>query len=103
MDVAVLHNYFKHLTCLALEQAVIGQHYSGPATGLQCGQNVLQEVELFVAGRYGEIIAIRRLVRAFSTEWWVSKNAVVTVASVGIVDGVSKSDSVLDAVQVQIH
>jgi len=64
---------------------------------------VLDEVELLVAGLDGEIVAVGRLIRAFSAEGWIGEHHVVTLAAVGFVDGVAEINVRLDAVEKQIH
>ncbi|OGV44823.1 MAG: hypothetical protein A2X46_16980 [Lentisphaerae bacterium GWF2_57_35] len=41
----------------ALEQYVVGQYHGGAAMLLEDGEDVLEEVELLVAGRSAEIVA----------------------------------------------
>ena len=68
MHAAILHDDFEDLTRFVLEQAIVGQDYGGAASGLERAEDVLDEVELFVAGLDGEVVAVGRLIRAFRAE-----------------------------------
>jgi hypothetical protein len=69
MQVAVLHEYFRNLTCLVFKQAVIWQDNGSAAPVLKDVHNMLNKVELFAARGDSEIVPIRRLVRTFCAEW----------------------------------
>ena len=103
VQVAVLHQNLEDLAGLALEQAVVRQHHRGASAGLEHRQDVLDEVELLVAGLDGEVVAVGRLVRALGAEGRIGEHHVVTLAAVRLVDGVAEVDVRLDAVQKQIH
>ena len=56
---AILAQNLEHLASLIREQAVIRQHDGRSAAGPQNSQDVLDEVQLLVAGRDGEVFAVR--------------------------------------------
>ena len=103
VQVAVLHEHLEHLAGLALEQAVVRQDHRGASAGLEDGEDVLDEVELLVAGLDGEIVAVGGLVRALGAEGRIGEHHVVTLAAVRLVNGVAELDVRFDAVQEEIH
>jgi len=64
---------------------------------------MLEEVELFVAGLDGEVIAVGGLVCAFGAERWIGEHDVVTRTTVGFVNSVAEVDVRLDAVEEKVH
>ena len=75
MQVAVLGEDLEDFAGLVREQAVVGQHHRGASAGLEHGQDVLDEVELLVAGRDGEVVAVGGLVRALRAEGRIGEDA----------------------------
>jgi hypothetical protein len=80
---AVLHENLEDFAGLALEEAVVWQHERGASARPQCGEDVLDEVELLVARLDGEVVAVGRLVRALGAEGRIGEDAIeaVVVAS----------------------
>ena len=103
MQVAVLHQNLEDLAGFAFEKAIVRQDHGSAAAGFQRAEDVLNEVELFVAGLDGEVVAFGHLVGALGAEGRIRQDDVETVAAVGFVDGVAEINVRLDAVQEQVH
>ncbi len=103
VQVAVFGQNLKDLAGLVGEEAVVGQHHGGPPAGLQDRQDVLDEVELFVAGGDGEVVAVGGLVRPLGAEGRVGQDHVEAVGRRGLVDRVAQHDFGLQAVQEEVH
>ena len=58
VQVAVFAQDLEHLAGLVREQAVVRQYHRRPATRLQHRQDVLDEVQLLVARRNREVVAV---------------------------------------------
>src|SRR5207249_9878269 len=97
VDVAVLHQNFEHFTSLAFKQAIIWQDDSGAPAGLERSQDVLKEIELFVAGLNCEVFALRCLVCPSCSKGRIGKNDVVLLSSKRIVDRVTEINVRLDS------
>ena len=91
------------LARLIREQAVVGQHHGRPSAGLQGRQDVLDEVQLLVAGRDGEVVAVGGLVRALGAERRVGQDHIEPVGRRGFVDRVAQNDVRLDPVKEEVH
>ena len=83
MEVAVLHEDLEDLAGLVGEEHVVGHDDGGAAAGLEDGQDVLEEVELLVAGLDDEVVAVRCLVRALGAERRVGQDDVEALAASG--------------------
>ena len=97
------HEDLEDLAGLVGKQAVVGQDDRGPAAGLEDGQHVLDEVELLVAGRDGEVVALG----AWFAPLVPNGGLVSTTSNRGalgrLVDGVAERDVRLEAVEVEVH
>jgi len=103
VEPTVLGEDLEDLARLIRKQTVVRQDDSRTAALLQHGQDVLDEVELLVRGRDREVVPVRRLVRALRSEWRVSQHAIEARARRGRVDRVTEGDTVLDAVEIEVH
>ena len=99
VQVAILHENLEDFAGLALEKTVVRQHHRGASAGLERGQDVLDEIELLVAGLDREVFALGRLIRAFRSEGRIGENHVVPLAAERFVDGVAEINVRLDSVQ----
>ena len=86
------HEDFEDLARLVGEQAVVGQDDRGPAAGLEHGEDVLDEVELLVAGLDREILAVGGLVGPLGAERRVGEDAIEALGRRGLVDRVAQRD-----------
>ncbi len=83
VQVAVLHEDFKNLSGLVLKEAVVRQDDRSPSSGFEDVHDMLNEIELFVAGLNSEIFPLRRLICALCAEWWIGEDASIEFSSVG--------------------
>jgi hypothetical protein len=81
-----MHQYFKDLSCLVFKEAVVRQDNRCPASALEDVHYMLYKIKLFVAGGYGKIATFWRLIGPFRAERWIGKNAIVLLASIGLID-----------------
>src|SRR5207253_10127761 len=103
VHVAVLRQNFEHLTSLAFEETIIWQDDSSASAGLERSQNVLKEIELFVAGLNCEVFALRCLVCASCSKRRIGKDDVILFSAKRIIDRVAEINVRLDAVQEKVH
>src|SRR5205807_2128037 len=103
VHVAILHQNFEHLTSLVFEETIIRQDDSSAPAGLERSQNVLKEIELFVAGLNCEVFALGRLVCSSCSKGRIGKDDVVLLSSKRIIDRVAEINVRLDSVQEKVH
>src|ERR1039458_327939 len=89
VEVAVLYEDFEDFPGFVLEKAIIGKNDGGPPAGLENGKNVLDEIQLFVTGLDGEIVAFWSLAGTFGPERRVGEDDVESHGRGGNVDGIS--------------
>ena len=80
MQVALVHEVHAYALAVAVsKQHVIWQHHGGTrfAVCLQASVDVLQEVQLLVAGRKREIVSGCALAALFRAEWRVCQHEVI--------------------------
>lgn len=103
VDVAVFHKVFDDVARGVGEEDVVGQHHGRASSLFEYGDDVLNEVELFVAGGDGEVVTHGSLVCPFGSEGGIGEDAVVPFAPVGFVDAVAQVDSRLQSVEKEVH
>ena len=103
MEVAILGEDFEDITCLIGKDDIVGHDNGGATARIQDTHHVLNKVELFIAGRHGEIIPVWRLVGSFGAKGRIGHNAVTEVPPLGFIDSISQIDVGLDAVEVKVH
>jgi hypothetical protein len=86
VKVTVLHQDFEDFAGLLREQNVVGDNYRCSAPWLERRENVLDEVQLFVAGLDDEIITIGRLTGTLAPEGGIHENHVVALRTRRLVD-----------------
>ena len=79
MYVAVLHQHLEDFTSLLGKQHVVGYNNRGPPTRLEDREDVLDEVELLVAGLDHEVFTIGGLVGSLGPERRVGEDDVVAL------------------------
>src|SRR5206468_2264224 len=70
------------------KETVIWYYHSRSSPRLENGQNVLEEIELLIGGRDGEVVPARRLIRSFCSEGRVGQHDVVVFGWRRVVDGI---------------
>ncbi len=103
MKVAILGEDFEDFTSLVREKAVVREDDCRPSSGLQYGQDVLNEVQLLIGRCDGEILTVGVLIGSFGAKGRISEHYVETVARRGLVDSIPEVNRRLDTVQVQVH
>ena len=82
----------------AVEQR-LRHDYQGASAWLKRSKNMLNEVELFVAGLDCEVFALGRLVCASCSKGRIGKDDVVLLSSKRIIDRVAEINMRLDSMQ----
>lgn len=103
VKITIFAEDFEDFAGLVGEEAVVGQDDGGAAAGLEDGENVLEEIELLVAGFDGEIFAVGGLVGAFGAEGGIGEDDIEAVGRWGFVDRVAQDDAGFDAMEIKIH
>ena len=107
MQVALLHEVAADgLTVAVGEQDVVGQDDGGVrfAVCLKAAVDVLEEVELLVARRVGEVVARRTLAALLRAERRIRQHDVVVLEALAEVrERVAKVNRAVDAVQHGVH
>src|SRR5438876_2028991 len=103
MEITVLGQDFEDLTCLICEQTVVGNDDGGTPSLLQDRHDVLQEIELLVACRDREVVAVGRLVRALGAERWIRQNNIESPAVRHFIDRIAYLDVGFEVMQVEVH
>ena len=83
MEVAVLGQDLENFAGLVLEEAVVRKHDRRTTALFQDRQDVLDKVELLVARRDREVVAVRRLVRALGSERRIREHQSKRVVAAG--------------------
>ena len=84
----------------ALEDDVVGNHDRGSPVHLEQRVDVLQEVELLVAGGDREVVPHRSLIRSASAERRIGEDTIETVGWRRVIDGVTQSNVRLQIVKI---
>ena len=105
MQVALVHKLGTDALAVAIgKQHVVRQDNSGPSAGLQTAVNMLQEIELLVAGGKGKVITGSPFPALLGAEWRIGQHKVIAshVLSQGG-KGVAQGYLAFNAVQHGIH
>src|SRR5439155_5322938 len=103
MEITVLGQDLEDLACLIREQTVVGNDDGGTPSLLEDRHDVLQKIELLVACRDREVVAVGRLVRAFGAERWVRQYDIEALAVRHFVDRITDLNVGFEVMQVEVH
>jgi hypothetical protein len=80
MEIAVLHEDLEDFTRLLSKQDVVRYHHGRTPSWLEQGQDMLNEVQLLVAGSNYKVVAIWCLVRPFGSEGGIGQDHVIPLS-----------------------
>ena len=82
MQITLVHQVAADFLAVSVsKQHIVRQYHSGPglAIGLQTAVDVLEKVQLLVAGGESEVISGGTLAALLGTERWIGKNQIEVV------------------------
>ena len=103
MQVTVLGEHPEHIPCLVGKEDVVRHDDRSPSAWFQDGHDVLDEIELLVAGRDREVVPVRCLVCPFRPEWGIGHDNIEPPAVRDFVDGIAEFDLRFKVVEIEVH